>query len=163
MLGLQLHNRSHHRQLRVGQLVIHQFELLRYLVNEIDPLRVHQDVEEVSGVRLERRGLGDIVHQLPLLLHVQRGIREEVRHRRVREQLADFLDVGGGGVQRAVAARHVSQGLGVAGSHRGRHSGARGAVGAAGGGGELELEGGESGTGKGDGERGFLGKGLSGD
>jgi len=56
-----------------------------------------------------------------------------------------------------------SQGLGVAGGHRSRHSGARGAVGAVGGGDELELEGGESGAGKGDGKRRFLGKGLSGD
>jgi len=163
VLGLQLHHRGHHRQLRFGQLVIHQVELLRYLINEIDPLRVHQDVQEVSGVGLEPRGLRDLVHHLPLLLHFQRGVREEVRHPWVREQLVDFLDVGGGRVQSVVGARHVSQSRRVAGGRRGGHSCARGAVGAAGGGGELELEGGEGGAGQGDGVSGFLGEGLSGD
>jgi len=163
VLGLQLHHRGHHRQLRVGQLVHHRVELRRYLLNQIDPLRVHQDVEEVSRVGLEPRGLRNLVHQLPLLLHVQRGVREEVHHLWVREQLVDFLDVGGGRLQRVVGARHVSQSRGVAGGCRGRHSCARGAVGTAGGGGELELEVGEGGAGQGDGECGFLGEGLSGD
>lgn len=53
VLRLQFHHRRNNRHLRISQFVVSDFEFAQDFIDQLDPVIINQDVDEIRGVGLE--------------------------------------------------------------------------------------------------------------